>query len=933
MYPSLRFLFCLVLSLALLPRAQAQLIDGAVDPTFVPPNITYGQSNRVVRQPDGKFLVAGDFTLANGTFSSCLARFNADGTLDTAFTANLGTGFDGTVVDLILTSAGKIICLGAYFNINGTPRIQMAQLNSDGTLDTTWNVGALLNATTGALGNGFPNAVLLLPGDKILVVGQFNGIGDALPLTARNNIARFNADGTHDTSFDPGNGLTFTGNSTIPNGGAGLLRFGSQVYVQGAFDAYNGVSCPAGYARISVDGAHDPTFSVASATEPYVVGAGLAFVDSTGRPYVAGSFGTFNGVARRDIARLTLTGSVDPTFNAGTIPGGSGIQGASINAADQIYIAGGFNIINGTPRRSFARLLPTGALDTSFNPGSGATNGYGNVIFEMPDGRVFCGGGFAQFNGSPRGSLAICSSTGVTDATFVTSGGLARGNSFGTATVVQPDGKILVGGFFSYADSAARQSLIRLNADGSLDATFNPGGVGGDNSCRAILLRPDGKMYICGQFRSWNNVPRLRLARLNADGTLDNTFDPGLGLDNIPYALAEQADGKVVVVGAFTTANGVPRNGIARFNSDGTHDLTFNPGTGFTNATSTPYSVFALGLQSTGQIIAGGLFTTYNGTARNGFVRINTDGTIDATFTAAPNTNTVRAIAMLAGDKMYVGGAFNQFNATVRQRIARLNADGSLDATFTAATPNISVRTILPLASGQLYIGGTGQSQSGANLRRQVARLNSDGTLDPTFDVGGAGATYLYGVATPIFAFFGSTVVSGLAVQPGDGALVAAGSFYFYGGQARTSVVRFGKLLDSFLIRNFTPAERLDPLVSGLTADPDGDGFSNLAELAFNLNPRLAAAPPGGTTHALVTQGAFMANQITFPRLMAAPGITYVVEVSSDLQTWTGPTGSSQVGLQQTTDGVTQLVTFRDSTPLGPSVPRRFMRVRITKTP
>lgn len=923
----MRSLSLRVLALATLALPLFGQADGTLDAAFVPPNLTYGQVNKVVRQSDGKFLVAGDFTLANGTFSSCLARFNADGTLDTAFTANLGTGFDGTLVDLIQTSTGKILCLGAYGSFNGTLRNQMAQLNSDGTLDTSWDVGALLNATTTAAGGGFPNAVILLAGDKLVVVGNFNSVGATL--TPRNNIARFNADGTHDLTFDPGTGLKAAGNPALPPAGATMIRAGSQLYVQAACDTYNDVSCPAGYVRISLDGALDPTFNVASGTDPYVVGAGLAFADSSGRAYVTGSFGSFNGVARRDIVRLALNGTVDPTFNAGAIPGGSGIPGASITAADKIYIAGGFNSINGTARRSFARLNTDGSLDTTFAPGSGATNGYGNFIQELPDGRVFCGGGFAQFDGVARGSMAITSGTGVLDGTFVTSPGLTRGNSFVAATAMQPDGKLLVGGFFSYSDSAAKQSLIRLNPDGTLDATFNPGGVGGDNSCRAIILRPDGKIYVCGQFRSWNNVPRLRIARLNSDGTLDTGFDPALGLDNAPFALAEQPDGGVVVVGLFTTANGLQRNGIARFLANGTVDPAFNPGTGF--GFGAGYSVFAVGLQSTGKIVVGGAFSGYNGVPKANLVRLNTDGTLDTSFVTTANSN-VRAITVLASDKIYLGGQFNQLvNVTpfTRQRVARLNADGTVDSAFnvTPGTTSMLVRALLPLSNGQLYIAGSGGTVVAGQTRRLVARLTSTGTLDTTFDPGTAGGTYLYGTTTPFVG--GLANAAALAVLPTDGSLFVGGSFQTWNGLARTHIVKLNALpYETFLATNFTAAERANAAISGDTADPDGDGLGNLAEFAFNKNPRVGNNPNGVPTTALVNNGGSFANEITFPRRLFTPGITYIVETSSDLTTWTQGATQGALGVS---DGITQLVTFRDNTPLSLTDPKRFIRVRVTR--
>ncbi|MBS0660031.1 MAG: delta-60 repeat domain-containing protein [Verrucomicrobia bacterium] len=922
MLPILRTLLLgLLLFASLAPRAFAQA-DGTVDTNFNPPVLTYGQVNMMVRQPDGKILIAGDFTLANGVFASGLARFNADGSLDTAFAANLGTGFDSPVNQVALTSTGQIIVGGNFFTCNGTTRNTLARLNADGTLDTAWDVGNLLNFGTTALdGLGSAGSFALLPDDKILLIGTFQTVGPSF--VVRNHIARFNADGTLDATYSVGTGLTLGGLGANASGGQ-ILVSGSTTYISGSYDSCNGVATTTGLSRLNTaTGAVDATFNVASGTEA-LSNAGLGAIDFTGRLIINGFFASFNGVARRDICRLNIDGTVDTSFNAGDIPGGSGVYNVDIAASGKIYISGGYNSVGGTPRRSYARLNEDGSLDTTFNPGSGATNGYGSYIKELSDGRVFCGGGFGAFNGAARTSMAICSSTGVTDATFLPSPGITRGNAFGSAVAVQPDGKVLVGGFFSLADSLPRQSLIRLNTDGTIDTSFNPGGVGGDNSCRAIVVRPDGKIYICGQFRSWNNVQRLRLARLNSDGTLDTSFDPGLGLNNIPYGLVEQPDGKIVVSGAFTTANGVQRNGLARFNPDGTLDTSFNPGTGFLNGTFA-YSPLAIGLQSTGKILVGGSFNAYNGTAKANLIRVNADGTLDTTFTAAPNS-LVRAISVLSDDRFYIGGSFNTISGTSRQRVARLNADGSLDGTFLIpSTTNFTVRAIRPLASGQIYIGGSGTTVSG-QPRRQIARLNQNGTLDTTFDPGTGATSFLYGQTNAVFNGF--CFVAGLAVLPTDGALFATGTFMAFGGQPRFGIVKLNALqYETFQARYFTLAEFLDPNLSGLTADPDGDGVSNLLEFAFNSNPRSASSSIRPTV-SLVNSGGSFANEITFPRRLFTPGLTYIVETSSDLQTWTS--GASQLSLGAS-DGVTQVVTFRDNTSLSVATPRRFIRLRVIR--
>ena len=150
------------------------------------------------------------------------------------------------------------------------------------------------------------------------------------------------------------------------------------------------------------------------------------------------------------------------------------------------------------------------------------------------------------------------------------------------ALAVQPDGKVLIGGNFTTVGGTARSSIARLNADGSLDTTFDPG-VGVSSNVRAMALQPDGKVLIGGWFATVAGTNRNHIARLNADGSLDASFDPGAGASGTVYDIVVQADGKVLIGGAFNTVDGVARNRIARLNADGSLDTSFNPGSGANN--------------------------------------------------------------------------------------------------------------------------------------------------------------------------------------------------------------------------------------------------------------------------------------------------------------------------------------------------------------
>src|SRR3990172_1754243 len=202
---------------------------------------------------------------------------------------------------------------------------------------------------------------------------------------------------------------------------------------------------------------------------------------------------------------------------------------------------------------------------------------------------------------------------------------LAGANLVIRAAVLQVNGKILIGGNFTQYNGTGRNYIARINTDGSLDATFDPG-TGANGTIMAIAIQTDGKIIIGGWFTQYNGTGRNYIARINTDGSLDATFDPGTGANAWVHSLAIQADGKILIGGNFTQYNGTGRNYIARINTDGSLDATFDPGTG-ANAW-----VHSLAIQADGKILIGGNFTQYNGTGRNRIARINTDGSLDATF-------------------------------------------------------------------------------------------------------------------------------------------------------------------------------------------------------------------------------------------------------------------------------------------------------------
>jgi uncharacterized delta-60 repeat protein len=272
-------------------------------------------------------------------------------------------------------------------------------------------------------------------------------------------------------------------------------------------------------------------------------------------------------------------------------------------------------------------------------------------------------------------------------------------NDIVRAISLQSDLKIVFGGDFTSVEGVSFNHVARLQSNGSLDTSFNPGN-GADGNVLAVALQSDGKIVLGCAFGNVDGSSRPGIARLNADGNLDNGFNPGSGANNVVRAVAVQADGKIVIAGDFTSVNGAPRNRLARLNANGFVDAGFNP------VFNGP--VNALAIQSDGKILAAGAFTTLGGTGRNGIARLTTNGLVDATFDpGAGAASPVNAVGVQSDGKIVIGGRFTAFDNQTRNYLTRLESNGTLDVTFNPGTgPDAPLNTLLIQPNGKIIIGG-----------------------------------------------------------------------------------------------------------------------------------------------------------------------------------------------------------------------------------
>ena len=296
------------------------------------------------------------------------------------------------------------------------------------------------------------------------------------------------------------------------------------------------------------------------------------------------------------------------------------------------------------------------------------------------------------------------------------------------AVVLQADGKMIVGGTFRSFASRLQSGIGRTNADGSPDYAFNPNV---NNSVYAVAVQADGKILIGGEFTSVGGQARTRLARLNSDGSLDTSFGD-LNVNARIWTIVVQADGKILIGGDFDGVAGQTRSRLTRLNANGTLDTTFvNSNSGGT--------VYALAVQADGKIFVGGNNIYVSGGSNyRYFGRLNANGTADTSFPDVVSVGDVRKIKIQPNGKIMISGSFAFIgptgNTVNRKAIARLNADGSNDTSF-GNVSEISAFTIYDfeiLPDGKIIIGGTFSYQN--NTRNGLARINSNGTLDTTYD-------------------------------------------------------------------------------------------------------------------------------------------------------------------------------------------------------
>jgi uncharacterized delta-60 repeat protein len=622
--------------------------DGSLDPTFdgdgkVMTNfLGSDEGHAIVIQEDGKILVAG-FKSISGSADFALARYNTDGSLDATFdgdgmlTVNVTTGADYGYA-LALQGDGKILMAG--YATGTSNNFALVRCNANGSLDTTFDGDGKLT-TDFTSGDDRAYDLAVQSDGKIIAAGYATGT------SADFAMARYNADGSLDTTFDTDGKLTtdFAGNGDIVI--SVELQTGGKIVAAGYND--NPTNDDVAMARYNTDGSLDTGFDSDGKVVTDLAGGddyaySLALLGD-GRLVVAG-YGTFN---MRDFGavRYNADGSLETTF-----------------ADDGILLCdlyGSVDSVNGAALQRDGKIVLVGWTMAS------------SIDFAI-----------ARYNPDGSPDLAF-GAAGIVVTDFALQPDLA------TAVAVQADGKILVAGYNNDF------ILARYNPDGSLDTTFDSDGAvltdfsGSGDYPRVILLQGDGKIILAGS--SYSSTTDFALARYNPDGSLDTSFDGdgkvltdiAGGMDRI-QAAALQADGKIVV-GGSSDALGLDFV-LARYNANGSLDTSFD-GDGLlsTDIDGDADSCNALVVQPDGKILAAG--STANPSNYNfALVRYNPDGSLDATFDGEGKLESDltggddRALSLVLQPNGKIIAAGYGTGTLYDFALARYNPDGSLDTTF-----------------------------------------------------------------------------------------------------------------------------------------------------------------------------------------------------------------------------------------------------------
>lgn len=607
----------------------------------------------------------------------------------------------------------------------------------------------------------------------------------------------------------------------------------------------------------------------------------------------------YRTIFENHLVRLHPDGSLDSSFDA-NLAQNCRIRGLVVLDDGVILVAGYFDVNENERHWRVAKMSTNGTLDPTFDL---AADNEINSMVRLSDGSVIVAGSFTTLGGSPRTSIARIRPDGVLDPSFI----VPMAGAVYSATV-QADGRILIGGYIATVHGEPRQNLARLNSDGSLDTNFDAGRIEGqygayDGAVHAVACQPDGRVLIGGFFKTVAGVSRRCLARLMPSGAADSTFNTDVSriFDSYPYVMSIvlQADGQVVIGGKFNLVNGSACTNCARLSAGGVFDSSFTPNL---------YEVSTLSLQEDGRLVVGAGIPN----RPESMGRVENDAAITGLTISPSRVDLARGgtapeiqaaefslsvdggqswTPLGAGTRVSTGwtkdGLSLPGRGTIRARM-RLNSNGaSTYADVVAAFPDTTVTQVPTLV---LPAPGAVQG-TGSLIRYSLPETARSGSVKLHYQPVGGGATTdllvgsdgeTAGSHTIVFNPLTPTSVPSIL----SGAPLADGRYHVSLSyrDAVGNTEAFSLISQNVAIAA-QPYSRwkiglLDDILAPDTGNPDGDGYTNLAEYALVLSPD---SPEQGPSTGVGSYGEGNRLRVLFKRDPARNDVTIDVQAADSL--------------------------------------------------
>ncbi len=625
--------------------------EGTLDNTFNTED--FGSIYAIYFEPtEEKIYIGGQFEGYND-----LVRLNLDGSIDRSFELGIELSY---VSNIDQQSDGQLIIMSF------TPSNQnLIRIDKNGHLDQDFTFNQIYFG--GSVAN---NDLEVLANDKIVIAVDYIKINDV----EYNQIVQLNADGTLDNDFDIGTGPYSADYFYSRN----ISEFeDGDLLISGRFSEFNG-NVASGVVKLNPDGSLDDTFVLPGTTGSVFGDEVVAKLDNNNKILIGGIiYGS--GVQYKTI-RLNSDGTSDGTYVTGIYDISNHVDEIYLpvfgfNSSDEIYIGGSQATLNNVTQYGLSKVDNDGNVIGTFDASLGGQAKI-NAIEFLDNGKALIGGNFIGIGNEYANYLAMLNDDGTLDSDFQMN--LGEGPNREVFSIAQNgDGDFIVGGAFNKFESTTTGALIKIGSDGTRDATFDPdvyvGYVG--PGIEAIEFDSEGKILIGGNFSYVNGTNIYGLARLNVDGTIDGSFNSTNALDAKAYIkdIEIREDDKIIAGGHYYLSSSSPGGILVRFNADGTFDDTFS-----NDYDLSELYIQAVELKSDNSIVIGG----YSQTNAANLVILDEDGILinDQSISVGQSWESINSIILLDDNNALLGGEFNNINSVQVDDLVKVSLDGALDS-------------------------------------------------------------------------------------------------------------------------------------------------------------------------------------------------------------------------------------------------------------